>query len=147
MSASRFVDPERFIADFLTTFSREVVRSDEDLAKIVDRYHTPDVVQIADGIRLDREKLIAHAAPIRQRRPDTRVEVHEALEDDGRIAARYTLSVLDSRRELAIEVSFFGQFAPDGRLQRAHLLTRPLPAKGEATAEPKTTSTPQEVAP
>lgn len=117
-------DPGRFIADFFTTFTEDLLRSDEDPALIVDRYHTPDVVEIADGHPIDREKLIAHALPIRRNRPAIRVDVHEALADGDRVAARYTLHARDAKRELAIEVHFFGEFTPDGRMRRSHMLTR-----------------------
>ena len=123
-------DPGRFIADFFTSFTENLLRSDEDAALIVDRYHTPDVVEIADGYLIDREKLIAHAIPIRRNRPVVRVEVHEVLADGQRIAARYTLHARDPKKELAIEVHFFGEFAPDGRMRRSHMLTRALPAAG-----------------
>lgn len=122
-------DPGRFIADFFTSFTEDLLRSDEDAAPIVDRYHTPDVVEIADGYRIDREGLIQHAIPIRRNRPAIRVEVHEALADGDRIAARYTMHVRYPKKQLAIEVHFFGEFAPDGRMRRSNMSTRTLPAR------------------
>jgi hypothetical protein len=104
----------------------ELLRSDEDPALIVDRYHTLDIVQIADGNRIDRDKLIAHTRPVRKNRPSSRMEVHEALVNGEQIAARYTLHVQNRKRDLAIEVYFFGRFAPDGRMRQAHMLTRTL---------------------
>lgn len=121
-------DPKQFITDFFTSFTQELLHDDEDPALIVDRYHTPDIVQIADGNPMDRDKLIAHTRPVRKNRPTSRMEVHEALADGDRIAARYTLHVRTRGRDLAIEVCFFGQFAPDGRMRRAHMLTRTLSA-------------------
>ncbi|GAA5064639.1 hypothetical protein HNP84_007695 [Thermocatellispora tengchongensis] len=121
-------DPKRFIAGFFTSFTADILGSDEDPARIVDRYHTPDIVQIADGNRIDRDKLIAHTRPVRKNRPVSRVEVHEALASGDDIAARYTLHVRQRGKELAIEVHFFGRFTPDGRMRRAHMLTRTLPA-------------------
>ncbi|WP_111132203.1 nuclear transport factor 2 family protein [Micromonospora deserti] len=121
-------DPKQFIADFFTSYMGELLRSDGDPALIVDRYHTPDVVQIADGHRMDRDKLIAHTRPVRKNRPSGRLEVHEALADGDRIAAHYTLHVRDRKRALAVEVYFFGQFTPDGRMRRAKMLTRTIPA-------------------
>ena len=116
-------DPGRFIANFYTAFTEELVHSDEDPALVVDRYHTQDIVEIADGNLIDREKLIAHAKPLRSTRPSIRVEVHEAIAEGARIAARYTLHVRELKRELAIEVHFFGEFASDGRMRRSHMLT------------------------
>lgn len=121
-------DPKQFIADFFMSFHEELVQSDEDPATIFDRYHTPDIVQIADGHRTDRDKLIAHTRPVRKTRPGNRTEVHEAIADGDRIAARYTLHVQRRGRYLAIEVCFFGRFAADGRMREAHMLTRTLPA-------------------
>ncbi|TMR96951.1 nuclear transport factor 2 family protein [Nonomuraea basaltis] len=129
MSSLNDADPKQFIADFFTSFTDELLRSDEDAALIVDRYHTPDIVQIADGIRIDRDKLIAHTRPVRKNRPNSRMEVHEALASGDRIAARYTLHVQNRKRDLAIEVYFFGQFTPDGRMRRAHMLTRTVPVE------------------
>lgn len=121
-------DPAQFIAARFTSFTDDLLRSDEDPGVIVDRYHTSDIVQIADGNPIDRDKLIAHTRPVRKNRPSARVEVHEAVATGDRIAARYTLHVQDRKRTLAIEVHFFEQFADDGRLRRAHMLTRTLPA-------------------
>ncbi|MBQ1161585.1 nuclear transport factor 2 family protein [Streptomyces sp. A73] len=134
MDPFQATDPHRFIADFLTGFHGELVGSDEDAGVIVDRYHTPDVVQIADGHRMDRQKLIAHTRPTRKQRPELRVSVHEALAAEDRLAARYTMHVRAPKRELAIEVCFFGRFAPDGRLRQARMLTRTVPSGTEAAA-------------
>jgi predicted SnoaL-like aldol condensation-catalyzing enzyme len=127
-------DPKQFIADFFTSFTNDVVNGEEDAELVVDRYHTPDVVQFADGNPIDRVKLVAHTRPIRKNRPTTRVEVHDALADGDRIAARYTLHVVNRGKSLAIDVHFFGRFTPDGRMREAHLLTR----NGDATARPVT---------
>jgi len=120
-------DPKQFVFDFVSSFGRALLHTDEDAAAIVDRYHTPDIVQIADGHRMDREKLIAHARPIRKRRPSTRLEVHEAVAQADRIAARYTMHVEDRGRRFALDVHFFGRFTADGRMREAHLLTRSEP--------------------
>jgi len=120
-------EPKQFIVDFFSSYGRDLLRGDEDAGVVVDRYHTPDIVQIADGQRMHREQLIAHSRPLRKRQPRSRMEVHEAVADDDRIAARYTLHVEDRGRTFAIEVYFFGQFTPDGRMRRAHMATRTLP--------------------
>ncbi|MFE0106631.1 nuclear transport factor 2 family protein [Streptomyces sp. NPDC059009] len=129
------IDPKKFIAEFHASFHDDLVHTDEDAGAIVDRYHTPDVLQFADGHRMDRAKLIAHARPIRKTRPTGRMEVHEAFVDGDRIAARSTLHVAypdkEPVKELALEICFFGQYAPDRRLRRAHMLTRVIPAERE----------------
>jgi hypothetical protein len=126
-------DPKQFIYTFFTSYGRELVRGDEDAGVVVDRYHTPDIVQIADGQRMNREQLIAHGRPLRKRKPSSRMEVHEAVADGDRIAARWTQHIEDRRRSFAIEIAFFGQFTPDGRMRRAHMLTRTLPDEPEKT--------------
>ncbi|MBX7555473.1 nuclear transport factor 2 family protein [Streptomyces sp. NPDC004232] len=120
-------DPKEFIAGFFTSFAEELLRSDEDPAVIVDRFHTPDIVQVADGHRIDRAKLIAHTRPVRKNRPTIRMEVHEAITDGERIAARYTLHSSQRGKDLATEVHFFGHFTTDGRMHRAHMATRSVP--------------------
>ncbi|WP_043623641.1 nuclear transport factor 2 family protein [Nonomuraea candida] len=132
MNTLHDTDPAEFITGFLTSFSEELLNSDEDAGAIVDRYHTPDIVQIADGHRMDRDKLIAHTRPVRKNRPEGRLEVHEALVNGDRLAARYTLHVRQRGKQFAMDVHFFGRFAPDGRMRSAHMLTRTLP---EAPAE------------
>ncbi|MCD0442510.1 nuclear transport factor 2 family protein [Glycomyces sp. A-F 0318] len=124
-------DPAQFIADFYTAFNRDILDGDEAAALIVDRYHTPDIVQVADGNRIDRDKLIDHIRPVRKNRPSSRMEVHEAAADGDRLAARYTLHAAQRGKDLAIEVYFFGAFAPDGRMRSAHMLTRAVPAGTE----------------
>ncbi|MGA4845238.1 nuclear transport factor 2 family protein [Streptomyces sp. G5(2025)] len=121
-------DPKKFIADFITSFHEALLRDDaaEDPERVFDRFHTPDIVQTADGHRMDRAKLIAHTRPVRKTRPGNRVEVHEAQADGDRLAARYTLHVETRKKSLAIEVYFFGRFAADGRMRRSHMLTRTL---------------------
>ncbi|MFE9340501.1 nuclear transport factor 2 family protein [Streptomyces sp. NPDC007063] len=137
MSPFGTTDPRRFIADFVTGFHAALVggdSGDEDAAAIVDRFHTPDIEQIADGHRMDRAKLVAHTRPTRKRRPQLEMAVHEALAAEDRLAARYTMHVRDGKREFAIEVCFFGEFASDGRLRRARMLTRHLPDAPEPAA-------------
>ncbi|MFI1016210.1 nuclear transport factor 2 family protein [Streptomyces sp. NPDC020965] len=121
-------DPSRFIADFLTSFTDDILRGEEDPGTVVDRYHAPGFVQFADGNRIDREKLVAHVRPVRKNLIAGRVEVHEALASGDLIAARYTLYARMRKQPTATEVCFFGRFTPDGRLREARLLTRALPA-------------------
>lgn len=127
MTTLETTEAGRFLADFLTSFTDEVLCGG-DPAAIVDRYYTPDAVQIADGIRIDRDKLIAHVRPLRKNLLSSRIEVHESLANGNRIAVRFTLHGRLRKRAISTEVHFFGEFAPDGRMRRAHQLTRALPA-------------------
>ncbi|MGI5523088.1 nuclear transport factor 2 family protein [Micromonospora sp. CA-259024] len=129
MGALDGTDPKKFIGDFFTSFMTDLVRGDEDPAVVVDRYHTPDIVQVADGNLMDRAKLIAHARPARKHQTGARWEVHEAMADGDRIAARYTLHFQTQKRQGSVDVYFFGHFAIDGRMRRAHMLTRSVPVK------------------
>lgn len=123
-------NPEQFIYDFFTSFTAEVMRGDADPGTVVDRYYTPDVVQIADGIRLDRDKLIAHLRPVRKNLVSGRYEVHEAAVSGDRIAARFTIHAqMRKGQPNATEVHMFAELAPDGRISRAHQLTRRLPSQ------------------
>ncbi|GAA1978566.1 nuclear transport factor 2 family protein [Amycolatopsis minnesotensis] len=118
--------PERFVAGFFTTFTEEVLRGG-DPGETVDRYYTPDIVQIADGITIDRERLVAHLKPVRKNLLAFRFEVHEAVADGNRVAARFTIHATMRKRALATEVHLFGELAPDGRFRRTHQITRTLP--------------------
>lgn len=124
MRPSFDADPTAFITDFLTSFNRDLLDTDEEAPAVVDRYHTPDIVQVADGIRIDRDRLIAHTRPVRKNRPGLRLDVHEAASSGDRLAARYTMHVRQRDQDLAIDVHFFGRFTPDGRMREAHILTR-----------------------
>ncbi|MCT2589771.1 nuclear transport factor 2 family protein [Streptomyces sp. N2-109] len=129
MSPFNDTGPKQFIADFYLSFHNDLLDSGEDPGVIIDRYHTADVVQIADGLRMDREKLIAHTRPVRKNRPSLRVEVHDALVDGEQIAARSTLHVRYRKKTFAIDTYVFGRFTEDGRMRQAHMLTRTLPAE------------------
>lgn len=58
--------PEQFIADFFTTFTKAVVPGSEDASDLMSRYYTRDVVQVADGVPLDWDRLAAHLRPVRK---------------------------------------------------------------------------------
>lgn len=134
MTTFNDTDPKQFIADFLNSYSEEFIYGDEDPSVVVDRYHTPDIVEIADGIRMDRDKLIAHAKPLRKNRPSGRMEVHDAIAHGDQIAARYTMYVHQRGKDLTIEVYFFGRFAADGRMRESHQLTRTVTPPPQPTA-------------
>lgn len=121
--------PERFIADFFTDFTAAALDGDADPAEVVDRFHAPEVIQVADGIRLDRDRLIAHLRPVRKNLRDYRFEVHEVIADGTRMAARLTVhATLRTTGSVATEVFLFGEFTPDGKLRRADQLTRRVAA-------------------
>jgi hypothetical protein len=123
----------QFMAEFFTSFTREIVADGGDPGPVVDRYYTPDAVQTADGIRIDRDRLVAHVRPVRKNLSEFAFEVHEALRDGERIAARFTVHATDRRgRRTATDVHLFGELAPDGRIRRTHQLTRPLKDPGTA---------------
>ncbi|GAA1602875.1 hypothetical protein GCM10009789_66120 [Kribbella sancticallisti] len=118
---------EEFVEEFYTSFTRDVLTAAEP-AEVVDRYYAPEVVQVADGIELDRAKLIAHLRPIRKNLVSWRYEIHEALRAGDRLAARFTVHAeMRKGPPISTEVYLFGTFTPDGRLRRSTQLTRTQP--------------------
>ncbi|MER5770665.1 nuclear transport factor 2 family protein [Streptomyces sp. NPDC001985] len=117
--------PGQFIADFLTNFTNAVVHGSEDPSDLMSRYYTRDVVQVADGVRLDWDRLVAHLRPVRRNLRAFRFDVHEAFLDGDRIAARFTIHARMRKGEpMATRVHMFAEFTRDGRLRRAEQLTR-----------------------
>ncbi|MGW7463877.1 nuclear transport factor 2 family protein [Streptomyces xantholiticus] len=120
--------PGQFLADFFTSLTEDILRGSEDPEPVVARHFTPGIVQVSDGITLDRDRLVAHIRPVRKNTVDCLYEVHEALADGTRVAARFTLHARTRKgRTISTEVHFIGEFTPDGRMLRAHQLTRVLP--------------------
>ncbi|WP_037682993.1 nuclear transport factor 2 family protein [Streptomyces cellulosae] len=123
--------PEQFIADFFTTFTDAVVHASEDASDLMSRYYTRDVVQVADGVPLDWERLVAHLRPVRKNLREFRFEVHEAFADGDRIATRFTIHArMRKGGPVSTRVHMFAEFTPDGLLRRAEQLTRAV-APGE----------------
>ncbi|MFF5523183.1 nuclear transport factor 2 family protein [Streptomyces coeruleorubidus] len=121
-------DPARFVADFFTSLTDSTVRGDAP-DSVMARHYTPDVVQVSDGLPLDHDRLLAHLRPVRKNVVDYRFEVHEAVADGHRIAARLTIHARTRKGgPTSTEVHLFGEFTEDGRMRRAHQLTRALPA-------------------
>lgn len=123
-------DTERDFAAFMTAFSEDVVHGADDPGPAIDRYYVPDFELYTDGLRLDRDKLIAHIAPVRRNGAgDFRYEVHEAMLCGSRLAARFTLhsTLTRKNRTVRTQVYLFADLAPDGRLARVDQLTRILP--------------------
>lgn len=115
----------RGLTELLTAFTVDIVHSRDDAETVVDRYHTPDVVQFSDGRRFEREQLVAHVHPVRKNLVDFEIEVHDSVRDGDRVAARYTLHAEMRRgRRVRTEIHAFADFAEDGRLRRVHQLTR-----------------------
>jgi hypothetical protein len=112
------------LVGYLKSYVEEMAFGEEDPASVVDRYHTPDVVWHTDGLRLDRDRLIAHARPVRRKASSCRLSVHETLTSGNRVAARYTLESVVRGQVIVNEVHMFGELAPDGRLRRIDQITR-----------------------
>ncbi|MGD9483075.1 nuclear transport factor 2 family protein [Streptomyces sp. TRM70308] len=128
--------PEQFVADFFTAFTDAVVHGSEDASDVVSRYYTPDVVQVADGVTLDWDRLVAHLRPVRRNLRAYRFEVHEAFADGGRIAARFTIHArLRKSGPVSTRVHMFAEFTPDGRMRRAEQLTRAVTPAEPGTGE------------
>ncbi|OEV04190.1 nuclear transport factor 2 family protein [Streptomyces oceani] len=121
--------PEQFMTKFFTTYHEEVVRGSGDPAPAMARFYTPDIVMISDGVRLNWDKLVAHIHPVRKHLAEddeARFEVHEALADGNRIAARLTIHAAMRKKLISTEVMQFCEFTPDGRMHRSCGFTRTL---------------------
>lgn len=117
-----------FVADFYESFTREVVAG-ADAAAVVDRYYTPDIEQVADGVTLDRQRLIDHLRPVRKNVVSCTYDVHEALRTGDRLAARFTIHAeLRRGRTISTEVYLFAELAPDGRFRHTTQATRDVSA-------------------
>jgi hypothetical protein len=130
--------PAQFIADFYHSFTEEAVHGAADPAVTVDRYFTPDIVQISDGLRLDRASLIAHLRPVRKNLVSYRFDVHEALATQDRVAARFTIHAqLRKGGAVSTQVHLFARIAADGRMCSAEQLTRDVTLARPPIAEEK----------
>ncbi|GII01387.1 nuclear transport factor 2 family protein [Planobispora takensis] len=125
---------QRLIA-LLTVLPRELAFGQEDPGTVLDRYYTPEIVYVSDGIALDRDRLVAHARPARRNGRLLRVDVHETLVSGDRAAARSVLhAVMRKGKAVTMEIYTFARFAPDGRVYRIDSITRALPAPDPAPA-------------
>ncbi|HEX6500312.1 MAG TPA: nuclear transport factor 2 family protein [Micromonosporaceae bacterium] len=129
MTTGERVVPGRDIVAYLANYPQEVAFGTEEPSVLFDLYHTPDFVHCNDGIPLDRERLLAHVRPARKNAASVDVDVHDAMVDGDRVAARYTLTAVMRRGQtIATEIYMFGRIAPDGRLCRIDSVTRTLPS-------------------
>ncbi|QLY31315.1 nuclear transport factor 2 family protein [Nocardia huaxiensis] len=120
--------PEQIVLDYFTEFTAAAIGEYDDPEPVFDRFHAPDIVQFSDGIRLDRDRLIAHLKSVRKNLVDYRFDVHEAIADGDRIAARLTIEGHMRKGDvITTEVHMFAEFTPDGRLRSSHGLTRTVP--------------------
>lgn len=115
-----------FVADFYGSFTWDAL-ADEDA--VVDRYYTPDIEQVADGVSLDRDRLISHLRPIRKNVIACTYDVHEAIRTPEHVAARFTIHAkLRRGPTISTEVYLFGDLTPDGRIRRTTQSTRHVTA-------------------
>ena len=127
MATASDLTSEADFLHYLVNSPHEMAFGDAEAATVVDRYYTPDVEYYTDGVRLDRDRLIAHVRPARKRAAGVQVEVHQALVSADRVAAHYTLTAtMRKGHVIASEIYMFGRVAPDGRLRRIDQVTRTL---------------------
>jgi SnoaL-like domain len=120
--------PGRDLAGYLTRYSQQIIFGDQEPAAVMDRYHTPTFEMINDGVRLDRDQLLAHAGSGRKRTTSVQVVVHDTVTDGDRVAARYTLTATMRKGSVvATEIYMFGHLALDGRLHHIDQITRSIP--------------------
>ena len=117
--------PRDDLAGYVAAYPAEMGLGTDDPAEVLDRYHAPDIRYVSDGNEFDRDRLVAHAAPVRRNALAVRVDVHDAIVEGDRVAARYTMvTELRKRGEVVIDVHMFGRLAADGRLHRIDQVTR-----------------------
>lgn len=122
--------PRDDLAGYLTAYPRQMSFSDDDPAEVMDRYHAPGFEMTNDGLRLDRERLLAHVKVGRRNATDVSVDVHDTAREGDRVAARYTLTAtMRKGAVIATEIYMFGRLAPDGRIQHITQVTRTVPAE------------------
>ncbi|NYF54558.1 nuclear transport factor 2 family protein [Micromonospora purpureochromogenes] len=119
--------PGSDLAGYLRSYVQEMAFGQEEPGVVLDRYHTPEVVWVNDGLHLDRQRLIDHARPARRTVSECRLDIHDTLACGDRVAARYTLHAVARGRPVVSDIHLFGRLAPDGRLRRVDQLTRTLP--------------------
>jgi len=116
-------------AGYLARYPQQITFGDQDPAVVMDRYHTTDFEMINDGVRLDRDRLLAHVQTGRRNAAAVQVVVHDAVVDGDRLAARYTLTATMRKGQvIATEIYMFGHLAADGRLRHVDQVTRSVPA-------------------
>ncbi|MCP2340142.1 nuclear transport factor 2 family protein [Actinomadura rupiterrae] len=124
---------EHDLSEFLVTYTRDMVSPDTDPGEVLDRFFTPDFEFRADGLVIDRDRMMAHVKPMRKRvasSDQVSLDVHEALVSGDRISARYTLrAALPKGPDFAGEIYMFGHLAEDGRIRRIDQTTRDLAEK------------------
>jgi len=120
--------PGRDLVGYLTRYPQQLVFGDQEPAAVMDHYHTPTFEMVNDGVRLDRDRLLAHVGTGRKNAASVQVVVHDAVIDGERVAARYTLTATMLKGSvIATEIYMFGHLAPDGRLHHVDQVTRSIP--------------------
>ncbi|MFF3258422.1 nuclear transport factor 2 family protein [Streptomyces sp. NPDC002932] len=103
---------------YLTTFAELANDPDVPLEEAYDRFHTPDSVQYINGTALQRPAALLSLAAARDKGPDYTLDVHAALAQGNRFAARYSMVPSQhGRRAGEMEIFTFGELADDGRVR------------------------------
>ena len=125
---SNTLTPGRDLVGYLTRYPQQITFGDQEPAAVMDRYHTPNFEIVNDGIRPDRDRLLAHVRAGRKNATSVQVVVHDAVIDGDRVAARYALTAAMRKGSvIATEIYMFGHLSPDGRLHHVDQVTRSIP--------------------
>jgi hypothetical protein len=128
MNLMSSTNPERDLGTFLNSYFQDLVNRGEDPGVVQDRYYTPDIEYVNDGVSLDRERLIEHSKAVRENVLESYTEIHEALLSADRIAARQSIHAkMRNGTTMLMQAYMFARLAPDGRFQRIEQITRTLP--------------------
>ncbi|CAM3278291.1 hypothetical protein [Stackebrandtia soli] len=104
---------------YLTDYSNDLVFGTDDPATVIDRYHAPGFDMTVDGRVWSRERLIAHAHPVRRNTVSAEVVVRRTLVTGRDFAAVHDLrATTRAGHEVNISVLSLGRIAEDGRIAR-----------------------------
>ncbi|MFJ7136794.1 nuclear transport factor 2 family protein [Streptomyces fungicidicus] len=127
MSVDLGTTPEEFACEFLNSYVKDVIFGGENPEQSIDRYYTPDFVQITDGTETDRAALAEHAPAASQTFENAQYTVHEALLSGNTLALRLTFDgSLKAGGTITMEYYTFAELSDDRRFKRVTQITRTL---------------------
>ncbi|QEU90411.1 hypothetical protein [Streptomyces kanamyceticus] len=124
MDATITADPRAFLEKLYNNFQHELF-SEEDAGEVIDRYYAPGFLQVSDGIKIDRDRLIKHIRPVKKSVVSGSYEVLQAVMDGNRLAARFVIRAVTKRgEETENDVHMFCEMTDDGRFVHIDQITR-----------------------
>ncbi|MEU7577078.1 nuclear transport factor 2 family protein [Streptomyces sp. NPDC041068] len=119
--------PKEFASNFFNSYVKEVIFGGGDPEQSIDRFYTPDFVQVSDGTELDRAALAEHAPAASNTFDGAQYTVHEALQSGDTLAVRLTFEgALKAGGMIQMEYYTFAELSDDRRFKRVTQITRTL---------------------